>query len=147
MDELRLILNQKIWIRRLKQEVLKQLPAKIRKMVYLKIPELKSEKKKQNKNFMDQFANIENLSAGIGFIILDQSNHSITDIRGHLTGSKKVMWGQKSKIRPNSNDMHIIRLEIFSRVHFFTSRGHPRSSYGVKKGHLGSKISNMAKYA
>ena len=67
-------------------------------------------------------------------------------IRGHLTGSKKVIWGQKSKIRPNSNDMHIIRLEIFSRVHFFTSRGHPRSSYGVKKGHLGSKISSMAKY-
>lgn len=63
MDELRLILNQTIWIRRLKQEVLKQLPAKIRKMVYLKIPELKSEKKKQNKNFMDQFADIENLSA------------------------------------------------------------------------------------
>ena len=80
MDELRLILNQTIWIRRLKQEVLKQLPAKIRKMVYLKIPELKSEKKKQNKNFMDQFANIENLSAGIGLIILDQSNHSITVI-------------------------------------------------------------------
>ena len=69
MDELRLILNQTIWVRRLKQEVLKQLPAKVRKMVYLKIPELKSEKKKQNKNFIDQFANIENLSAGIGFII------------------------------------------------------------------------------
>ena len=80
MDELRLILNQTIWIRRLKQEVLKQLPAKVRKMVYLKIPELKSEKKKQNKNFMDQFANIENLSAGIGLINLDQSNHSITVI-------------------------------------------------------------------
>ena len=69
MDELRLILNQTVWIRRLKQEVLKQLPAKVRKMVYLKIPELKSEKKKQNKNFMDQFANIESLSTGIGLII------------------------------------------------------------------------------
>ena len=43
------------------------------------------------------------------------------------------------------HDMHIIRLEIFSWVHFYTSRGHPRSSYGVKKGHLGSKIGNMAK--
>ena len=41
--------------------------------------------------------------------------------------------------------MHIIRMEIYSWVHFFTSRGHPRSSYGVKKGHLGSKIGNMAK--
>ena len=55
-------------------------------------------------------------------------------IRGHLTGSKKVIWGQKSKIRPNSNDMHIIRLEIFSRVHFLhleVIRGHLMGSKKV----------------
>ena len=34
-------------------------------------------------------------------------------IWGHLTGSKKVIWGRKSKTRPNAHDMHTIRLEIF----------------------------------
>ena len=43
------------------------------------------------------------------------------------------------------HDMHIIRLEIFSWVHFCASRGHLRSSCGVKKGHLGSKIENTPK--
>ena len=66
-------------------------------------------------------------------------------IRGHLTGSKKVIWGRKSEIRPNAQDMHTIRLEIFPWIQWCASRGHPRSSNGVKKGHLGSKIGNTAK--
>ena len=65
-------------------------------------------------------------------------------IWGHLKGSKKVIWGRKSKTRPNAHDMHTIRLEIFLWIQWCASRGHPRSSYGVKKGHLGSKIENSA---
>ena len=45
----------------------------------------------------------------------------------------------------NMHDMHMDRLQIFSRIHSCASRGHLRSSYGVKKGHLGSKFGNTAK--
>ena len=58
-------------------------------------------------------------------------------IRGHLMGSKKVIWGRKSVIWPNAHDMHTIRLEIFFWIQWYASQGHPRSSYGVKKGHFG----------
>ena len=39
----------------------------------------------------------------------------------------------------NMHDMHMDRLQIFSRIHSCASRVHPRSSYGVKKGHFGVK--------
>ena len=69
-------------------------------------------------------------------------------IRGHQRsplGSKPWNKGKKSETRPNTHDMHTIRLEIFLWIQWYSSRGHPRSSYGVKKGHLGSKIENTAK--
>ena len=45
MPELKLILNRTILIRRLKSEVLKQLPPKLRKIVYLKVPDSASNRK------------------------------------------------------------------------------------------------------
>ena len=43
------------------------------------------------------------------------------------------------------HDMHMDRLQIWRSFWFCACQGHLRSSYGVKKGHLGSKIWNMAK--
>ena len=43
------------------------------------------------------------------------------------------------------DDIHLDRLEIFFWIQWCASWGHQRSSCGVKKGHLGSKIGNMAK--
>ena len=66
-------------------------------------------------------------------------------IRGHLTGSKKVIWGQKSEIWPNSQDMHIIRWAFFSGfngVHLEVIRGHLRGQKKSFGGHKSGKRPN-----
>ena len=56
LPELRLILDRTVMIRRLKSEVLTELPPKLRKIIYLKVPE-----SKENNKALALFSRIQKL--------------------------------------------------------------------------------------
>ena len=70
LAELRLILDRTVMIRRLKSEVLTELPPKLRKIIYLKVPE-----SRENNKALRLFSQIQKLPNQITQIDLEKAGY------------------------------------------------------------------------
>lgn len=70
LAELRLILDRTVMIRRLKSEVLTELPPKLRKIIYLKVPE-----SRENNKALRLFSKIQKLPNQITQIDLEKAGY------------------------------------------------------------------------
>ena len=99
MQELKMIMNMTIMIRRKKSEVLTQLPPKIRKIIHVQLPKLKPHEKKQNEQMAAYFENVKEIPSNMQQVSAEDQEWMEGDTEATITVKNQLnKWIQATGI-------------------------------------------------